>query len=114
MSLLENVTKNFSAQETSVLKSSAQRAAKLFQLWLCKVMEVHASKKDDPASRIHFCCRFLQSVRDREVDPSSFKWPGFHYMERWIHVIADIGVQNNQDLFKNSLFMMKKLIFGVQ
>jgi len=54
MSLLENVTKNFAAQETSVLKISAQRATKLLQLWLCKATVIRASKKHDPAARIHF------------------------------------------------------------
>lgn len=82
MSLLENVTKYFSAQETSVLKTSAQRATKFLQLWLCKATVVHASKKHDPAARIHFCCQFLQSVHDGEVDTPCFKWPGIHYMER--------------------------------
>jgi hypothetical protein len=64
------------------LKTSAQRATKFLQLWLCKATVVHASKKHDPAARIHFCCRFLQSVHDGEVDPPSFKWPGVRYMER--------------------------------
>jgi hypothetical protein len=56
-------------QETCVSKSSAAKVTKLLKLRPCKVTAVHSLQPRDPASRIHFCNWFLQSVHGGEVDP---------------------------------------------
>jgi hypothetical protein len=69
MSPLENVAENLSAQETSVVKTSVQKAKKLIQLRPCKAMIIQALKQHDPVGRIYFFNRFLPSLHDGEVDP---------------------------------------------
>jgi hypothetical protein len=71
----------------------------------------------DLVARIRFCNVFLWSVQDGEVDPQLVFFTDeacFHYVERCILRPISIGVQKVQDLFTNSLFVMKKLVFGVQ
>jgi hypothetical protein len=92
MSLLENVAETFSAQGTSVSKTSARRATKLLQLLLCKATVVHALKEHDPVARIHFCNWFLQSVHDGEVDPQL----AFFFDEAWFSLVGEVNSQNSR------------------
>ena len=58
----------------------------------------------------------LWSVQDGEVDSQLVFFTDeacFHYVERWILRPVGIVVQKIQDLFTDSLFMKKKLMFGV-
>jgi len=69
---------------------------KIVKLRTCKAAVVHALKQHDPVARIHFCNQFLQSGH------------------RVVHRMSSIRVQKIQDLFINSPFMTKELVFGVQ
>jgi hypothetical protein len=57
------------AQETGVSKSSARMATHLLNLRPYKTTVIHALQPHNPASRFHFCSRFLQSVVEGEIDP---------------------------------------------
>jgi transposase len=50
------------AQETGVSKSSARMATQLLKLRPYKTTVLNALQLHDPASRVHFCSWFLQSV----------------------------------------------------
>jgi hypothetical protein len=67
MSLLENVSENFSALETSVLKLSAQMATKLLQLEPCKTTVVIALKEHGPVARIQFFNLFLSQCMMKKL-----------------------------------------------
>jgi hypothetical protein len=68
MGLLENITENFGAQETSVSKMPASRATKMLQLLPCKEKVVRVLKEHDRVARIHFCIWFIQAARDGKTD----------------------------------------------
>jgi thioesterase domain-containing protein len=57
------------AQETGVSNSSAGRATQLLKLRPYKTTVIHALQPRDPASRVHFCSWFLQSVVEGETHP---------------------------------------------
>ena len=69
MGLLENITENFLAQETSLSKMPERRATKWLQLLPWKGKLVHALKEHDRVARIHFCVSFIQAARDGKADP---------------------------------------------
>jgi len=81
----------------------------------CKTTVVFTFKEYRVVARIFFFW-VLQSVHDREVDPHIFPptRPGFPYTTRLIFRAASTGVQKIQDLFTNSHFMTRKLMFGVR
>jgi biotin operon repressor len=58
----------FLAQETGVSKSNVRRATQLLKLGSYKTTVIHALQPCDPASRVHFCSWFLQSLVEGEVD----------------------------------------------
>jgi hypothetical protein len=57
------------AQETGVSKSSARTVTQLLKLGPYKTTVIHALQLRDPASRVHFCNWFQQSVVEDEIDP---------------------------------------------
>jgi hypothetical protein len=54
-------------QETGVSKYSTRMAAELLKLRACKSTVIHALKPYDPASRVHCCTWFIQSVIEGEI-----------------------------------------------
>jgi hypothetical protein len=70
------------AQEIGVLKSSARTTTKLLKLRSSKKTAIHALQLCDPASRIHFCRWFLQSVVEGEIDLKLT----FFLDEGWFHL----------------------------
>jgi hypothetical protein len=56
------------AQETGVSKFSAKMATQLLKLRSYNTTVIHAFKLCNPASRVHFCSWFLQSVIEDEID----------------------------------------------
>jgi hypothetical protein len=79
------------AQETGVSKSSARTAAQLLKLRPYKTTVIHALQQHDPASRVHFCSWFLQSVVKGEIDPQLTLFSD----EAWFHLQGYINTQNN-------------------
>jgi hypothetical protein len=69
------------AQETGVSKSSARRATQLLKVRPYKRTVIHALQPLDPASRIHFCSWFLQSIFNGEIDLQLT----FFCDETWFH-----------------------------
>jgi hypothetical protein len=55
--------------KTGVSKSSARKATQLLQLRPYQTTAIQALQQRDPASRVHFCCWFLPSVVEGEIDP---------------------------------------------
>jgi hypothetical protein len=51
----------------------------------------HALQPRDPASRVHFCSWFLQSVVEGEIDPQLT-----FFSEAWFHLQGYIHMQNNR------------------
>jgi hypothetical protein len=56
------------AQETGMSKSTARRPTQLLKLRPYKMTAIHAFQLHDPASRVHFCSWFLQSVIVTEIN----------------------------------------------
>jgi hypothetical protein len=56
------------AQENGVSKCSARTATKLLKLKPYKTTVIDALLPRDPASRVHFCNWFLQSIFEGEID----------------------------------------------
>jgi hypothetical protein len=52
-----------------VSKSSARKATKLLKLRHYETTVTHTLQPQNPASRVHFCSWFLQSVFEGETDP---------------------------------------------
>jgi hypothetical protein len=57
------------AQETGASKSSARTATQLLKFRPYKTTVIHTLQPHDPASMVHFCSWFLQSVVEGEFDP---------------------------------------------
>jgi hypothetical protein len=57
------------AQETGMSKSTSRTATQLLKLRLYRTTVIHALQQRDPASRVHFCSWFLQSVVEGTIDP---------------------------------------------
>jgi hypothetical protein len=53
---------------------------------------IHALQPHDPASIVHFCIRFLQSVIEGEIDQQFT----FFSDEAWLHLQGYINMQNNR------------------
>jgi hypothetical protein len=79
-------------QGTGLSKSSARRATQLLKLRLYKTSVMRAFQPRDPASRVHFCSWFLQSVVEGEIDPQLT----FFLDEAWFHLQRYINTQNNR------------------
>jgi hypothetical protein len=56
------------AQGTGVSKSGVRTATQLLKLRSYKITVTHALQLLNPASRVHFCSLFLQSVMVGEID----------------------------------------------
>jgi hypothetical protein len=56
------------AQETVVSKSSARTATQLLKIRPYETTVIHALQLHDPASKVHFCIWFLQSVIEGEIN----------------------------------------------
>jgi hypothetical protein len=79
------------AKEIEVSKSIAKRAAQLLKLRPYKITSsTHALQTCDPASRVHFCSWFLQSVVEGETDPQLTLFSD----EAWFHMQGYINTQN--------------------
>jgi hypothetical protein len=57
------------AKETGVSKYSTRSATQLLKLRPYKTTVIHALQPRDPATRVHYCSWFLQSVVQGEIDP---------------------------------------------
>jgi hypothetical protein len=77
------------AQETGVSKSSARTATRLLKLIPYKTTVIHALQPCHPASRVHFCSWFLQSVVEGEIDPQLI----FFSDESWLHLQGCMNTQ---------------------
>jgi hypothetical protein len=53
---------------------------------------MHALQSSHPASRVHFCSWFLQSVPESEIDPKLI----FFSDKAWFHMQRYINTQNNR------------------
>jgi hypothetical protein len=53
---------------------------------------IHALQSRDPASRVHFCSWFLQSLVEGDIDPQL----AFFSDEEWFHFQGYINKQNNR------------------
>jgi hypothetical protein len=80
------------AQETGVSKSRARTATQLLKLRPYKTTVLHALQSRPPASRVHFCSWFLQSVVDGEIDQQLTLFSD----EAWFHLRGYIITQNNR------------------
>jgi hypothetical protein len=69
------------AQETAVSKSGERRATQLLNLKAYKTV-IHNLQPRYPASRVHFCNWFLQSVIEVEINPQLTSFSD----EAWFHV----------------------------
>jgi hypothetical protein len=78
-------------QETEVSKSSARTATQLLKLRSYKTTVIHTLQQRDPASSVHFCSWFLQSVIKGEINPQLT----FLSVEVWCHLQGYINTQNN-------------------
>jgi hypothetical protein len=72
-------------------KSSARRATQLLKLRPYKTTVIHTSQPCNPASRVHFCSWFLQSVIKGEIN-LQFTFSN----EAWFHSQRYINTQNNR------------------
>jgi hypothetical protein len=79
------------AQETGVPKSSAGTARQLLKLRPYKTL-THFLQPGDPASRVHSCSWFLQSVVEGEIDRQLKFFPD----EARFHLQGCINTQNNR------------------
>jgi hypothetical protein len=79
------------AQETGVSKSNARTATQLLNLRPYKAIVIHVLQPHNPASKVHFCNSFLQSVIEGEIDPQLT----FISDEAWFHLQGYINTQNN-------------------
>jgi hypothetical protein len=79
-------------QETGVSKSSARRVTQLLNLRPYKTTVIHAFQPCDPASRVHFCSWFLQSVIKGEIN----KQLTFFTDEVRFHFEGYINIKNNR------------------
>jgi hypothetical protein len=79
------------AQETGGSKSSARMATQLLKLRPYKTTVIHALQPRDPASRVHFCSWFLQSVVEGEL----YLHLTFFSDEARFHLQGYINTQNN-------------------
>jgi hypothetical protein len=70
------------AQETVVSKPSARMATQLLKLKPYKTTHTRALQPRDPASRVHFCSWFLQSVVEGEIHSQLT----FFSDEAWFHL----------------------------
>jgi hypothetical protein len=79
------------AQESGVSKSNAGTGTQLLKLELYKATVIHTLLACDPASRVHFCSSFLQSVVvEGETDQQSIFFPD----ERWSHLQGHKNTQS--------------------
>jgi hypothetical protein len=79
------------AQETGVSKSSARRETQLLKLRPYKTRVIQILQPCDPASRVHFCNWFLQSVVKNVTNPQL----AFFSDEAWFYLQGYINTQNN-------------------
>jgi hypothetical protein len=70
------------AKQTGMFKSSVRRATQFLALRPYKTTVIHDIQPRVPASRIHFCSLFLQSVVEGEIDPQLI----FFSNETWFHL----------------------------
>jgi hypothetical protein len=63
------------AQETGVSKYSARTATQLLKLRLYKTTVIHALQPRDPASGVHFCSWFPQTIIEGEINPQLTFFP---------------------------------------
>jgi hypothetical protein len=75
-----------------VSESSARRATQLLKLRCYKTYVIHALHLLNPASRVHFCSWFLQSVVEGDIDPQLT----FFSDEAWFHLQRYINMENNR------------------
>jgi hypothetical protein len=88
---LENCLKCL-AQETGVSKSNARTSTQLLKLRLYKTTVIHALQLHDPASMVHFCIWFLQSVVEGEINQQLI----FFSNDVWFHLQGYTNKQNNR------------------
>jgi hypothetical protein len=79
------------AHERGMTKSSARRATQLLKLRYYKRIVIHALQPHDPASWVHFCSWFLQSVVECEINLQLT----FFSNAAWFHLQGYINTQNN-------------------
>jgi hypothetical protein len=79
------------AQKTGVSTSGARMATQLLKLRPYKTTVIHALQLHNPASRVHFCSWFLQSVVKGETDPQLTLFSD----EEWLHLQEYTNTQNN-------------------
>jgi hypothetical protein len=80
------------AQETGVSKSKARPATQMLKLRPYETTVIHGLQPRDPASMIHFCRCFLQSVVESGIDSKLT----FFSDEAWFHLQGYINTQNNR------------------
>jgi hypothetical protein len=80
------------AQETGVPKSSARIGTQLLKLRPYKTVVIHDLQPRDPASSVHFCSWFLQTVVESEIDQQLT----FFFDEAWFHLQGYTNMQNNR------------------
>jgi hypothetical protein len=97
------------AQETGVLKPSARMTRKLLKFRPYKTTVIHALQPGDPASRVHFCSRFLQSVVGGEIDPQLT----FFSDEAWFHLQGYINTRNSRKPYLTHDFLFHPVKAGV-
>jgi hypothetical protein len=95
------------AQESEVSESSARMATQFLKLIPYKTTLIHALQPCDPASRVHFCNWFLQSVIEGEIDLQLT----FFSDEAWFHLQGYINMQKNRCWGSQNPHITHKVLF---
>jgi hypothetical protein len=95
------------AQENGVSKSSARMETQLLKLRPHETTVIHVCLEAiNPASIVHSCSWFLQSVIEGEINPL---W-AFFSDEQWFHMQGYINTQNNRYWSSQNLSLTYKVL----